>query len=160
MYDDLFVSVDFRPLFLFAHVVFPRFVYTNMTLETVALHTPNNLAVFVTDAPAKRMPVMSSFKIGQVSHFLILSHGLSLNTTTNALTRALQSVKKRKNIQCCQLKFFQCSQYKQILFLSVSVILFTLCAYRNKHVTEHCNKNSPISLINAKLTAYLCSTWK
>jgi hypothetical protein len=30
-----------------------------------------------------------SFKIGQVSHFPILSQGLSLNTIINALTRAL-----------------------------------------------------------------------
>jgi hypothetical protein len=60
---------------------------------------------------------LSSFKIGEVSHFLILSHGLWLNTITKALTRMLQSVKKRKNIQCFQLKFLQCSQHKQILFL-------------------------------------------
>jgi hypothetical protein len=64
---------------------------------------------------------LSSFKIGQVSHFPILSHGLSLNTITNALTRPLHSVNKRKNIQCCQLDFFQCSQHKQILFLDFSV---------------------------------------
>jgi hypothetical protein len=61
---------------------------------------------------------LSSSKIGQVSNFLILSHGLSLNTITNVLTRALQSVNKLKNFQCCQLKFFQCSQHKQILFLN------------------------------------------
>jgi hypothetical protein len=27
-----------------------------------------------------------------------------------------KSVKTRKNIQCCQLNFFECSPYKQILF--------------------------------------------
>jgi hypothetical protein len=60
---------------------------------------------------------LSSFKIGQVSHFLSLSHGLSLSTITSAPTRALQGVKKRKNTQCWQLKFFQFSQHKPILFL-------------------------------------------
>jgi hypothetical protein len=55
---------------------------------------------------------LSSFKIEQVSHFRILSHGLSLNTISKALTRALQGVNKRKNIQCCQLMFFQCSKHK------------------------------------------------
>jgi hypothetical protein len=32
--------------------------------------------------------------------------------STQSLTQALQSVNKRKNIQCCQVKFFQCSQQK------------------------------------------------
>jgi hypothetical protein len=49
-------NVDFRPLFLFAHVVFPLFVYADIALGTVALDTSNNVAVFVTDAPAKRKP--------------------------------------------------------------------------------------------------------
>jgi hypothetical protein len=31
---------------------------TNITLETVALHTPNNAEVFITDAPAKRTPMI------------------------------------------------------------------------------------------------------
>jgi hypothetical protein len=35
-----------------------------------------------------------SVRIREVSSFPILSHGLSLNTITNALTQALQSVKK------------------------------------------------------------------
>jgi hypothetical protein len=60
--------------------------------------------------------------------FFDSSHGLSFNTITNALTLALQSINKQKNIQCCYLKFFERSQHKQILFfqfLSVSIILFT-----------------------------------
>jgi hypothetical protein len=64
--------------------------YAHITLGTVALETPNNLAVFVTDAPAKRAPT-----IGQVSHIPILLHGLSLNRITAALTRALKSVNKQ-----------------------------------------------------------------
>jgi hypothetical protein len=72
------------------------------------------VAVFITDAPAKCAPKMCPLSKSDVTHFLILSHGLSLNAITNALTRALQSSvnKQKKNIQCCQLKFFQCSQYK------------------------------------------------
>jgi hypothetical protein len=51
---SLSVSADFHPLFLFADVVFPWFVYDDITSETVALDTPNNVAVCITDAPAKR----------------------------------------------------------------------------------------------------------
>jgi hypothetical protein len=40
--------------FLFADVVFPRFVYAHIPLETVTLDTPNNVGVFVTDVPGKR----------------------------------------------------------------------------------------------------------
>jgi hypothetical protein len=42
---SLSVSVEFRPLFLFADVVFPWFVYADITLETVALDAPNDEAV-------------------------------------------------------------------------------------------------------------------
>jgi hypothetical protein len=54
-------------------------MYADLTLESVALDTHNNEAD-ATDAPAKRAPA------GQVSHFLILSHRLSPNLITNALT--------------------------------------------------------------------------
>jgi hypothetical protein len=49
----LIVNVGFRPLFLFT-VVFPRFVYADITLQTVALDTPHNEA----DAPAKLEPTI------------------------------------------------------------------------------------------------------
>jgi hypothetical protein len=49
------VNADFCPLFLFAVVVFPFFTYA---LETVALDTPNDVAVFVTDAPGKCAPMI------------------------------------------------------------------------------------------------------
>jgi hypothetical protein len=55
---SLSVNVNFRPLFLFADVLFPWFMYADITLETVTLDTPNNVAVFVTDAPAKRAPTV------------------------------------------------------------------------------------------------------
>jgi hypothetical protein len=51
------VNVDFRSLFLFGDVVFLWFVYAaGIILDAAALDTPNNTAVFVTDAPAKREP--------------------------------------------------------------------------------------------------------
>jgi hypothetical protein len=55
MCDGLFLSMlIFAPLLLFVDVVFPWFVYANITSETVALDTPNSVKVFVNDAPAKR----------------------------------------------------------------------------------------------------------
>jgi hypothetical protein len=65
-------------------------------------------------------------KRGQIFHFPILSRRLSLSTVTNALIRDLQNVKKwKKSIQCCQLKFFQCSKHKQFLFLNFLInVLF------------------------------------
>jgi hypothetical protein len=52
------VSVDFCPLFLFTDVVFTWFIYADITFETVILDTPNNVAVSVTDAPAKHAPAI------------------------------------------------------------------------------------------------------
>jgi hypothetical protein len=111
------VSVDFRFLLLFAGVVFPWFVYADITVETVALGTPNNVAAFVTNAPAKRTPTVCPPLKSDKSP--ILSRRLSLNTITNALAQTLRSVNKRnKNIQCCQVKFFQC-----IVFLLLPLLL-------------------------------------
>jgi hypothetical protein len=83
----------------------------------------------VTYAPTER-----SRRIYPLPNRTILSHGLPHNTIINAPTRALQNVNKRKNIQCCQLKFIQCSRNKQFLFLSFlmySNIMSTtsLCMY-------------------------------
>jgi hypothetical protein len=64
------------------------------------------------------------WKLDKFSIFLNLSHGLSLNTVTNALTRELQSVNKRMNIQCFQLKFFQYSRHKLILFFNFLMFPF------------------------------------
>jgi hypothetical protein len=55
---SLSVNANFRPLFLFADVVFPWFVYGDITSETVDHDTPNNGAVFITDAPAKRAQII------------------------------------------------------------------------------------------------------
>jgi hypothetical protein len=54
-----FCQCWFSPMFLFADVVFPWFVYADITLETVALHTSDNVALFVTDAPAIWAPTIS-----------------------------------------------------------------------------------------------------
>jgi hypothetical protein len=63
-------------------------------------------------------------------HFPILSRGLLLSTIINALTRALHSVSKReKDIRCCQLKFLQCSQAKQIVFLNFLLFTFFLVIF-------------------------------
>lgn len=51
---SLSVSVNFFPLFPIADIIFPWFVYGAITLGTVAHDAPDNLTVFVTDAPAKR----------------------------------------------------------------------------------------------------------
>jgi hypothetical protein len=42
---SLFVNVQFFPLFLLADVAFPWFVYADITLESVSLDIPNNVAV-------------------------------------------------------------------------------------------------------------------
>jgi hypothetical protein len=84
--------------------------YADITIETVAVQTHNNVAAFVRDGPAKRAPMICRL---QVSKFSFLSHGLSLNTLTNASTRPLQSVNKRKNnFPCYQKKCFRCKTNK------------------------------------------------
>jgi hypothetical protein len=97
-------------------------------LETAALDTPNRVAVFITDAPAKRAPTICLRWNSGVSHFVELSYESLLNAIYNALTLALHSVNKQ-NIY--NYKFFQCSQHKQfhsyIVARSVSFILSISC---------------------------------
>jgi hypothetical protein len=62
------VSVDFRPLFLFADVVYPWFVYADKTLETVALDTRNNVAGFITCSSQTRTNYLSSCKMRGAPH--------------------------------------------------------------------------------------------
>jgi hypothetical protein len=105
-----FCQCWFSPTVPHLHCCLPMIMYTDIILETVTLDTPNNMAVFVTDALAKHTPVLS-FQMWQVFHFPIFWHGL---------TRSLLSVNKcKKCIQYCQLKFHQCSQ--QIIFLNFLV---------------------------------------
>jgi hypothetical protein len=71
---SLYGNVDFRPLFLFADVVFPWLVCADITLETVALVTPNIVAVFVTDGPAKRAPTISPLSKSDTSAIFRFFH--------------------------------------------------------------------------------------
>jgi hypothetical protein len=89
------------------------------------------VGVFVKDPPAKRAPVICPVSKSDKSPIFRFFHTDSHSTVTNALTRALQSVNKRnKNIQCCQLKFFQCSQHKlHSSIFSASIILSTTHIY-------------------------------
>jgi hypothetical protein len=86
---SLSVSVDFRPLFLFADVVFPRVVYADITLETVALDTHNNVVDFIRYAPTKRPPTICP--LSKSGHSLIfrffradchLTQSLNTDTST------------------------------------------------------------------------------
>jgi hypothetical protein len=74
---------DFHPLFLFTDIVFPLFVYGNVT---VARDTPNYVAVLSQMLHQTHTNNLASYKIGQVSHFPIFSHGLSLNPIINSVT--------------------------------------------------------------------------
>jgi hypothetical protein len=49
-------------------------MYADITLETVALDTPNNAAVFVTDAPAKRAPMIYPLSKSDKSPFFWFFH--------------------------------------------------------------------------------------
>jgi len=79
---SLSLSFGFWSLFLVADVI-PWFVYAVITLETVALNTPNKVAILVTDAPAKcapticplwknlvSLPFCSTFKWTVTKHYL------------------------------------------------------------------------------------------
>jgi hypothetical protein len=50
-------------------------MYANITLETVALDTPNNVVSFITDAPAKRVAMICHLSKSNKSHFPVLSYG-------------------------------------------------------------------------------------
>jgi hypothetical protein len=67
-------------------------VNADTTLETVALDTPNNVAVCVTDAPVKRAPSICPLQIGKIFHFF----DSFTQAVTNKLAGALQSLNKRK----------------------------------------------------------------
>jgi hypothetical protein len=68
------VNADFHSLFLFADAVFPWFVYADITLKTVALGTPNNVAVFVTDAPGRSAATICPFSKSHKSPIFRFSH--------------------------------------------------------------------------------------
>jgi hypothetical protein len=76
------------------------------------------VAVFATDAPPKRAtticPLSKSAKPPMYQFFHTDCH----STQSLMKTRAPQGVNKGQNIQCCQLKFFQCSQHKFFSLIS------------------------------------------
>jgi hypothetical protein len=120
-------------MFIFTDVVFPWFVFADITLQIVALDTHNNVAVFfITDGSSKRaISVLSQNRTNL--QFSCSFTWCVTQQITNALTWALQSVNKRlKNIQYCQLKLFQCSQ-RRIFFLNILCfhLLFTPCRCKN-----------------------------
>jgi hypothetical protein len=73
---SLSINVDYPPLFLFAGVVFLRFVYADVTLENVALDTPNtsDVAVSITDAPDKRASTICPISKWGKSHIFRFFH--------------------------------------------------------------------------------------
>jgi hypothetical protein len=95
---------------------------TDITLETVALDTRNNVAVFtqLLQLNEQQPPVLIQNRTS-----LPFSDTFTLTATqhiTIAMTRALQIVNNRmKNIHCDLLQFFRYSQQKQILFLNFLV---------------------------------------
>jgi hypothetical protein len=118
---SLFVNDDSHPLFFFADAaIFLWFTDADITSETVALDTPNNVAVFVTMLQLN-MHQRSVLFQNQIS--LPLSDSFAWIVTqhnhycTDMSTTECTKMEK-KNIEYCQLKFFQYSQHEQILFLS------------------------------------------
>jgi hypothetical protein len=114
-------------------------VYADITLETVALDTPNNVAVFITDAPAKHAATIYPLsKLNRSPIFWFFHMWLSLNTITNALMQALQSVNKWKNIQCCNGSSFNVTNtntfYSSIS--TVSIILFAPCMFTADMISD------------------------
>jgi hypothetical protein len=101
-------------------------VYADITLESVALDTPNNVAVVITDAPAKRAQTRCPLSKSDKCYIFRFFYAYNLlGAITNALTRTLQSVNKGKNnIQHCKLKLFQCSQHKSYFSISLTFPLF------------------------------------
>jgi hypothetical protein len=87
VYGSLFLSVlifaPYSSSFLLADV-FPRVLYADITLETVALDTPNNMAVFIRDAPTKRKPTICPLsKSGHSLIFLFFPADCHLTQSLN-----------------------------------------------------------------------------
>jgi hypothetical protein len=74
VWRSLCVNFDFGPLFLSDDVVFPLLLYADITLESVALDTPNNVAVSVTDATAKQASTICPFLKSDKSPVFLFLH--------------------------------------------------------------------------------------
>jgi hypothetical protein len=62
-------------------------VYADITLGTIAFDTPNIVAVFVTDAPAKHAPIISPLakwdKPHLFEHYRVQTHGIRIFSVAN-----------------------------------------------------------------------------
>jgi hypothetical protein len=84
-------------LFLFADVVFPWLVHADITSETVAPDTPNNVAVWSQMLQLTEHQQSVLFKSRKCLPFSDSFTWTLLTTITNALARTLRSVNNRKN---------------------------------------------------------------
>jgi hypothetical protein len=149
MYDDLFLSV-----LIFAHcfssligVIFPWVVYVDITLETVALNTRNNVAVFITYASDKCAPTCPLSKSDKSPIFRFFH-------TDCHPAQSLIHWYEHHRVQRCQLKFFQLANTNSIpQFLSVSIILSIPCV---SQATLIDSANSDIN-INFKIYTLLAT---
>jgi hypothetical protein len=115
VWRSLSLSFSFRPLFHLADDVFPWFLCFVITLETVALDTPNRVAVLFTDSATQRVPtIFHLWKYDRSPILQCVRMNCWLNTICNALTLALRSVIKQKNNEkYSQMMFFKCNQHKE-----------------------------------------------
>jgi hypothetical protein len=77
------------------------------------------VVVFIIDASAKCTPTICPLSILDKSPIFHFLH-MDCHSKQSLMHQhwGLQNVNKWKNTLCWQLKFFQCSQHKQILFLN------------------------------------------
>jgi hypothetical protein len=110
VWRSLSVNVDFRPQFLFADVVFPWFVYSYITSETVAVNTPNYVAVLITDAPAKRAPMIGPLSKSDKSPIFIYfptdCHSTQPQCTYTSTTECKQTEEHWMFFRCSEHNFY------------------------------------------------------
>jgi hypothetical protein len=122
---------------IFAHCSFLMKLssHADINLETVSLNKSNNVAVLSQMLQLNAYQFFVFFRNRISFPFFVYLIRLSF---THALTRSLQSINKQKdNIQCCQLKFFQYSQHKRILFHNF--LVFPLFCSPSVFISGFCN---------------------
>jgi hypothetical protein len=107
-------------------------VYADLTLETVVLYAPDYMAIFITDAPAKRSRTICSLLKLEVSHFLIF-HGDYHSTKKlcyNRSTTECKQMEEEHSVLPTEVLPMQPKQRNSLpQFLTVSIILSTSCCY-------------------------------
>jgi hypothetical protein len=135
---SLSINVDFRPLFLFADVVFPWFMYADITLETVALDTCNNVSGFVRDAPAKHAPTicpLSKSDNSPISRFFHMNY--HLKQSLMHLHEHYRVQTNGKTFSVANWIYFNVANTNSTpQFFSVSIILSTPVFYINLDCTS------------------------